>query len=54
MDSIEGQGQQAMAKYLTSQTAQSIPNLQPYLLIFRKDRCVRKITQLVIWYTVLR
>lgn len=31
-----------MRKYLNSDTARTIPNLQPYILIFRKDRCVRR------------
>ncbi|MDM8527410.1 AAA family ATPase [Anaerolineales bacterium HSG24] len=43
LDSVEKKGKKAMAKYLATQTAQVIPNLQPYLLIFRKDRCARKI-----------
>ncbi len=47
LDSIEKKAGEAMAKYLASHTARSIPNLQPWLLIFRKDRCARKIMQLV-------
>ncbi len=43
LDSIEEKARKAMAKYLASQTARSIPNLQPWLLIFRKDRCASKI-----------
>ncbi len=43
LDSVEKKGKKAMAKYLATQTAQAIPNLQPYLLIFRKDRCARKV-----------
>ena len=43
LDIIEREGRSAMATYLATPTAQAIPNLQPYLLIFRKDRCVRKL-----------
>ncbi len=43
LDALEREGQAEMAKYLPTDTALAIPNLQPYLLIFRKDRCVRKI-----------
>ena len=43
LDTVEKKGRKAMAKYLATQIAQAIPNLQPYLLIFRKDRCARKI-----------
>ena len=32
-----------MEKYLSSGTVRAIPNLRPYILIFRKDRCVRKV-----------
>jgi hypothetical protein len=37
----EGRGQ--LQKYLRSPFARKIPNLQAYVLVFRKDRCVKKI-----------
>jgi hypothetical protein len=39
----EQQGIAAMQTYLQSDTARAISNLQGYVLLFRKDRCVRKI-----------
>jgi hypothetical protein len=39
----EQEGRHELRKYLSSDAAQSIPHLQAYLLIFRKDRCVKKI-----------
>ncbi len=43
LDTLEREAGEEMRKYLGSDTARGIPNLQPYILIFRKDRCVRKI-----------
>jgi hypothetical protein len=43
LDRLESEAKAEMRKYLNSETARAIPNLQPYILIFRKDRCVRKI-----------
>ncbi len=43
LDTLEREAKAEMRKYLDSGTARAIPNLQPYILIFRKDRCVRKI-----------
>jgi hypothetical protein len=43
LDVLEREAKEEMQKYLSSETARSIPNLWPYILIFRKDRCVRKI-----------
>jgi len=43
LDTLEREAREEMRKYLRSDTARAIPNLQPYILIFRKDRCVRKI-----------
>jgi hypothetical protein len=37
------EGLKSMRTYLQSETAQTISHLQPYLLVFCKDRCVRKI-----------
>ncbi len=39
----EREGREAMQKYLRSPAAQAIPNLHAYVLLFRKDRCVRKV-----------
>jgi hypothetical protein len=36
------EGIEAVRTYLSSDTAKTIPNLQAYVLMFRKDRCVRK------------
>ncbi len=36
------EGRQELKKYLNTETARQIPNLHAYLLVFRKDRCVRK------------
>lgn len=44
LQTLEAAGNQAMSHYLASETAQAIPNLQAYLLIFRKDRCAKKVT----------
>ncbi len=43
LDTLEREAGEQMRKYLGSDTARAIPNLQPHILIFRKDRCVRKI-----------
>ena len=43
LDKQERQGIEAMRKYLQSKTARAITNLQAYVLLFRKDKCVRKI-----------
>ena len=43
LDTLEREAREEMRKYLRSDTARAIPNLQPWILIFRKDRCVRKI-----------
>lgn len=43
LDSLEQEGQRAMTNYLASPVTQGIPNLHSYVLIFRKDRCVRKV-----------
>lgn len=43
LDKIVQAGETALQTYLSSQTAQAIPNLRAYLLLFRKDRCVRKV-----------
>lgn len=37
------EGREAMTRYLNSPAAQGITNLQAYVLVFRKDRCVRRI-----------
>ena len=42
LDTLEREAKAEMRKYLNSDTARTIPNLQPYILIFRKDRCVRR------------
>lgn len=39
----EHEGIEEMQKYLQSDIAKALKHLQPYVLIFRKDRCVRKI-----------
>ncbi len=36
-------GRAAMRRYLQTPAARAIPNLHAYVLVFRKDRCVRKI-----------
>jgi len=43
VDQKQREGVAAMQKYLQSEPAKTIDNLQPYLLIFRKDKCVRTI-----------
>ncbi len=43
LDNKEREGVEALKTYLQSDTAQALQNVQAYLLIFRKDRCVRKI-----------
>lgn len=40
---VEQAGVSAMRKYLQNPPAQSIKNLQAYVLVFRKDRCVRRV-----------
>ncbi len=37
----EATGREELDTYLNTDTARQIPNLHPYLLIFRKDRCAR-------------
>jgi hypothetical protein len=39
----EDEGIEEMEKYLQSETARAAKNLQAYVLVFRKDRCVRKV-----------
>jgi hypothetical protein len=39
----EREGIEEMRKYLQSDIAKAVRNLQAYVLVFRKDRCVRKI-----------
>ena len=39
----ENEGVRAMQMYARSPAAQAIPHLQAYVLVFRKDRCVRKV-----------
>ena len=39
----EREGRRQLQKYLHSDAAKAISHLQAYLLIFRKDRCVKKI-----------
>lgn len=39
----EREGRVAMAKYLQSRAARGVPNLHAYVLVFRKDRCARRI-----------
>lgn len=43
LDSKERDGRAAMTRYLASERAKGIKHLHAYLLIFRKDVCVRKI-----------
>lgn len=43
LNSKEQQGIAAMQTYLQSGTARAISNLQGYVLLFRKDKCIRKI-----------
>lgn len=42
LDRKEREGIEEMQKYLRSKTARALRNLQAYVLVFRKDRCVRK------------
>ena len=37
------EGRQQLQRYLTTDSARSIPHLQSYVLVFRKDRCVQRI-----------
>jgi hypothetical protein len=39
----EKEGREAMKKYLNTDIAKKVKNLHPYVLVFRKDRCVRKV-----------
>ncbi len=43
LDALEREAKEGMQKYLNSETARSIPNLRPYILIFQKDRCARRV-----------
>jgi hypothetical protein len=43
LDKKEDEGIAEMRKYLQSETAKTTRNLQAYVLVFRKDTCVRKI-----------
>ncbi len=43
LDRKAQEGKDAITRYLDSQTARSLSNLQAYVLVFRKDRCVRRI-----------
>ena len=43
LDKKGDEGIAEMQKYLQSETAKTIRNLQTYVLVFRKDTCVRKI-----------
>ena len=43
LDTLEREAKAEMEKYLSSGAVRAIPNLRPYILIFRKDRCVRKV-----------
>lgn len=43
LDRLEQDGVGAMQRYLSSDTARAVNHLQGYVLVFRKDRCVRKI-----------
>ena len=43
LDRKEAEGLEAMQRYLQSKTARAVNNLQAYVLVFRKDTCVRKI-----------
>ncbi len=42
LDRKEEEGIKEMRKYLQSETAGTVRNLQAYVLVFRKDKCVRK------------
>ena len=37
----EEEGRRELTTYLNTSIARTIPNLHAYLLVFRKDRCVR-------------
>lgn len=41
----EAEGRRELAAYLATPAARQIPNLRAYLLVFRKDRCVRVVPQ---------
>ena len=43
LDEKEREGRKAMEKYARSRKAKSVRNLRCYVLVFRKDRCVRKV-----------
>jgi hypothetical protein len=43
LDKKEQEGVGAMRTYLQTDSAKAINNLQAYVLVFRKDKCVRKI-----------
>jgi predicted PolB exonuclease-like 3'-5' exonuclease len=43
LDRKERDGIEGMQKYLHSKTARAVRNLQAYVLVFKKDTCVRKI-----------
>lgn len=42
VENREREGRKQMRNYLKSGFAQNIPNLMAYVLVFRKDRCVKK------------
>jgi hypothetical protein len=43
LDQKEEEGRAQMQNYLQSKTAQAVKNLHAYVLVFRKDKCARKI-----------
>jgi hypothetical protein len=43
VDKKEKDGRVAMRKYLNTDIAKKVKNLHPYVLVFCKDRCVRKV-----------
>jgi hypothetical protein len=43
LDKKEQEGVEAMRKYLQTDAARAINHLQAYVLVFRKDKCIRKI-----------
>ncbi len=43
LDKKERDGIEAMRTYLQNDTARAVKNLQAYVLVFRKDKCVRKV-----------
>ncbi|MCP4688230.1 MAG: hypothetical protein GY859_09275 [Desulfobacterales bacterium] len=43
LDRKEREGRAAMARYLKGPAARGVPRLHAYVLVFRKDRCARRI-----------